>query len=41
MLEKVKTAGVDEIACIIDFGLSTTQVMASLERLNELRTFVV
>jgi natural product biosynthesis luciferase-like monooxygenase protein len=37
MLDKVIQAGVDEVACIIDFGLSTELVMNSLERLNVLR----
>ncbi|ARB91841.1 MupA/Atu3671 family FMN-dependent luciferase-like monooxygenase [Legionella longbeachae] len=37
MLNKVKEADVNEVACIIDFGLSSESVLASLERLNQLR----
>jgi natural product biosynthesis luciferase-like monooxygenase protein len=37
MLESVAAAGVDEIACLIDFGLSFDTVMEGLERLAALR----
>jgi len=34
---RVEQAGVDEIACLIDFGIAPAQVLASLELLDELR----
>lgn len=37
MVERCKRAGVDEIACLLDFGVPTERVMASLPLLNELR----
>jgi natural product biosynthesis luciferase-like monooxygenase protein len=37
MTEKLRGAGVDEIACLIDFGVDTASVLESLEPLNELR----
>ena len=37
MVERLKEAGVDEIACLIDFGVAPEQVLASLEYLNEVR----
>jgi natural product biosynthesis luciferase-like monooxygenase protein len=37
MVENCRKAGVDEIACLLDFGVPTERVMASLEGLNELR----
>ncbi len=36
-VEKLKAYGVDEIACLIDFGISTDEVMANLPHLDELR----
>jgi natural product biosynthesis luciferase-like monooxygenase protein len=35
--ERVKAIGVDEIACLIDFGMDFESVMGSLELLNEVR----
>jgi len=37
MVEKLKAIGVDEIACLIDFGVDTESVLSSLEFLNQLR----
>jgi natural product biosynthesis luciferase-like monooxygenase protein len=37
MVERCKKAGVDEIACLLDFGAPTERVIASLENLNEVR----
>src|SRR5262249_21172029 len=36
-IEKLKQLGVDEIACLIDFGVSADEVLASLPHLDELR----
>jgi natural product biosynthesis luciferase-like monooxygenase protein len=36
-LDRFRSAGVDEIACLIDFGVPTPAVLSGLERLNELR----
>jgi natural product biosynthesis luciferase-like monooxygenase protein/amino acid adenylation domain-containing protein len=36
-LDKLKAIGVDEIACLIDFGIDTDSVLASLTHLNQLR----
>ncbi|SFV33371.1 natural product biosynthesis luciferase-like monooxygenase domain-containing protein [Hyphomicrobium facile] len=36
-IEKLKAYGVDEIACLIDFGISTEDVLANLPNLDELR----
>jgi natural product biosynthesis luciferase-like monooxygenase protein len=36
-IEKLKQFGVDEIACLIDFGVSSDEVLASLPYLDELR----
>jgi natural product biosynthesis luciferase-like monooxygenase protein len=36
-IERLKQFGVDEIACLIDFGVSTDEVLASLPYLDELR----
>jgi natural product biosynthesis luciferase-like monooxygenase protein len=38
VVERVKAIGVDEIACLIDFGMDFESVMGSLELLNEVRT---
>ncbi|HXU00093.1 MAG TPA: MupA/Atu3671 family FMN-dependent luciferase-like monooxygenase, partial [Polyangia bacterium] len=37
MTEKLRAAGVDEIACLIDFGVDAASVLESLEPLNDLR----
>jgi natural product biosynthesis luciferase-like monooxygenase protein len=37
MIEAVRDAGVDEIACLIDFGADPTAIVRSLDHLNELR----
>ena len=37
MVEAVSAAGVDEIACLVDFGVAPAEIMASLHVLNELR----
>ncbi|MTD54461.1 non-ribosomal peptide synthetase [Amycolatopsis pithecellobii] len=37
LVAKLDAAGVDEIAALVDFGLSAEQVSASLERLDRLR----
>ncbi|HEY4361774.1 MAG TPA: MupA/Atu3671 family FMN-dependent luciferase-like monooxygenase [Bryobacteraceae bacterium] len=37
MTERLKSAGVDEIACLIDFGVETGAVLKSLEFLNIVR----
>jgi natural product biosynthesis luciferase-like monooxygenase protein len=37
MVEKVGAAGVNDIACLVDFGLDLATTMASLERLTVLR----
>lgn len=37
MVKKLKEAGVDEIACLIDFGLSYNDIMSSLENLVQLK----
>ncbi len=37
MVERLKDIGVDEIACLIDFGVPSDVVMAQLPHLNELR----
>lgn len=37
LVERLREAGVDEIACLIDFGVPTDDVLASLRHLDELR----
>lgn len=37
MVDRVKAAGVDEVACLIDFGLDAATVLAGLPLLDELR----
>jgi natural product biosynthesis luciferase-like monooxygenase protein len=37
MVERCKQAGVDEIACLLDFGVPTERVIASLPFLNQVR----
>jgi natural product biosynthesis luciferase-like monooxygenase protein len=35
MVEEVSTAGVDEVACLIDFGVPTDRVLASLDLIGQ------
>lgn len=37
MVERLKEMGIDEIACLVDFGIDVDSVLASLPRLNELK----
>ncbi len=37
MVNQLKEIGVDEIACLIDFGVDTDSVISNLEHLNQLR----
>lgn len=37
MVEAVRSAGVDEIACLVDFGVAPRDIMAGLHVLDELR----
>lgn len=37
MVDRLKKIGVDELACLIDFGVDADDVLESLEELNELR----
>jgi natural product biosynthesis luciferase-like monooxygenase protein len=37
MVDKIKAIGVDEVACLIDFGVDSASVLAHLEYLNQLR----
>jgi natural product biosynthesis luciferase-like monooxygenase protein len=37
MTDRLKAAGVDEVACLVDFGVDTESILASLRHLNELR----
>ena len=37
MIETVTTVGVDEVACLVDFGLDLQTTLKSLDRLIELR----
>lgn len=37
MVEKVKRAGIDEVACLIDFGIDADSVLSSLSYLNILK----
>lgn len=37
MVEKVKRAGIDEVACLIDFGIDSDSVLSSLSYLNMLK----
>jgi natural product biosynthesis luciferase-like monooxygenase protein/amino acid adenylation domain-containing protein len=37
MIQKLKEAGVDEVACLIDFGVDFESLMTSLRHLNRLR----
>jgi natural product biosynthesis luciferase-like monooxygenase protein len=40
MLEKLRALGVDEIGCLIDFGVPADTVLSSLQHLNSLRNAV-
>ncbi|MBV9790939.1 MAG: LLM class flavin-dependent oxidoreductase, partial [Chloroflexi bacterium] len=37
MIERLKAIGVDEIGCLVDFGVEAEQALAALEQLNTLR----
>ena len=37
MIERLKAIGVDEVACLIDFGVDVDSVLESLEHLVVLR----
>jgi alkanesulfonate monooxygenase SsuD/methylene tetrahydromethanopterin reductase-like flavin-dependent oxidoreductase (luciferase family) len=37
LIDTLVEVGVDEIACLVDFGVDADAVLASLARLNELR----
>ncbi|MEN8443419.1 MAG: MupA/Atu3671 family FMN-dependent luciferase-like monooxygenase [Cyanobacteria bacterium J06555_13] len=37
MVDKLSAIGVDEIACLIDFGIETDSVLSNLQYLNQLR----
>lgn len=37
MVERLKAIGVDEIACLIDFGVDADSALAALQRLDELK----
>lgn len=37
MVDRIKGIGVDEIACLIDFGVDSESVLSHLEHLNQLR----
>ena len=37
LIRSLKAAGVDEVACLVDFGLDEETVLAGLERLDDLR----
>ncbi len=37
VLEQLREMGVDEMACLVDFGLEAGEVLSGLKRLNELR----
>ncbi|HZF09074.1 MAG TPA: MupA/Atu3671 family FMN-dependent luciferase-like monooxygenase [Thermoanaerobaculia bacterium] len=37
MVQRLREIGVDELGCLLDFGVDVPSIMASLEHLNELR----
>ncbi len=37
MIDKIKAIGVDDVACLIDFGVESSAVLSHLEYLNQLR----
>lgn len=41
LLERLTKLGVDEVACLVDFGVEAESVLASLQHLNELREHYV
>jgi natural product biosynthesis luciferase-like monooxygenase protein len=41
MIEGLKSIGVDEVACLIDFGVASDTVLANLDSLNRLRELSV
>ncbi|MNG10225.1 hypothetical protein D3C84_936830 [compost metagenome] len=40
MVDRLKQYGVDEIACLLDFGLEVDQIMGGLEHLKELKDYL-
>ena len=40
MVERAEDIDVDEIACLIDFGIDEERVLADLEKLNVVRVLV-
>ncbi len=38
MIDRIKAVGVDDVACLIDFGIASDTVLAHLPHLNTLRT---
>ncbi|HKN54195.1 MAG TPA: MupA/Atu3671 family FMN-dependent luciferase-like monooxygenase [Amycolatopsis sp.] len=38
VVEQFRAAGIDEVACLIDFGVPTDVVLSGLDRLDQLRT---
>ncbi len=40
MVNMLKKVGIDEIACLIDFGVDTNSVLSNLDSLNQLRQIV-
>jgi|JI10StandDraft_1071094.scaffolds.fasta_scaffold11909_2 natural product biosynthesis luciferase-like monooxygenase protein len=37
LVERLRSIGVDEVACLVDFGVDAASVIAAFEQLNELR----
>jgi hypothetical protein len=37
IVERLRSIGVDEVACLIDFGVDTDRVLGGLEHLDRLR----
>ena len=37
LIDQLKTAGIDEVACLIDFGVDNDAVLESLQHLNKMR----
>lgn len=40
MIERLKAIGVDEVACLVDFGVCTDAALAGLHKINELKEAV-
>lgn len=38
MVRRLKKIGVDEVACLVDFGIESEKVLSGLEKLNELKS---